>query len=90
MISNRLVCGILLTSLTLVVYIQPVNSDSSIIFFDDFNDGVADGWTQHLGTWSKKEMRHEAYRAKVCFWPDCVLYERLDLGPEPVEYQCLG
>ncbi|MEM2249308.1 MAG: family 16 glycoside hydrolase [Candidatus Bathyarchaeia archaeon] len=23
----------------------------AVIFFDDFNDGVADGWTQNLGTW---------------------------------------
>jgi len=23
-----------------------------LIFFDNFNDGVADGWTKHLGTWN--------------------------------------
>ncbi len=23
-----------------------------VIFFDDFNDGIADGWAEHLGSWS--------------------------------------
>jgi parallel beta-helix repeat protein len=28
-----------------------VRSDSSVLFHDNFEDGVADCWTEHLGTW---------------------------------------
>jgi hypothetical protein len=42
----------LFTVLTLTSSIQSVkSSDSEVLFFDDFNDGVADGWAQHLGNW---------------------------------------
>lgn len=30
---------------------QPVNASPEVLFFDDFNDGVADGWNQWRGTW---------------------------------------
>ena len=28
------------------------DTETEEIILDDFNDGVADGWTEHLGTWS--------------------------------------
>ncbi len=37
---------------TLTFNIQPVKADPEVLFFDDFNDGIADGWTEHLGTWN--------------------------------------
>ena len=43
-------------------YAPPINAsltigikrigEGSTIFSDDFNDGIADGWTEHLGTWN--------------------------------------
>ena len=43
-------------------YAPPINASLTIdferiaygpeIFFEDFNNGVADGWTEHLGTWN--------------------------------------
>jgi len=44
---------LLIYILTLTFNILPVKSiNSEVLFFDDFNDGVADGWTEHLGTWN--------------------------------------
>jgi len=31
---------------------KPAESSGSLPFSDNFNDGIADGWTEHLGTWS--------------------------------------
>ena len=55
--KNRTIVGIMLsllvtTMLTLALNIQPVKSNPGVLFSDDFNDNVADGWTEHLGTWS--------------------------------------
>jgi hypothetical protein len=36
---------------TLTFKIQPAKSNPETVFFDDFNDGVADGWTEHSGAW---------------------------------------
>jgi hypothetical protein len=33
----------------LVVNLDTVNADT--MFYDNFNDGVADGWTQYDGSW---------------------------------------
>jgi len=54
--SRKTVSGIMLTllltsALTLALNIEPVKASPEMPFFDDFNDGVADGWTQWLGTW---------------------------------------
>ncbi len=43
---------LLASMLTLALDIQTVRSNPEIPFFDDFNDGVADGWAEHLGSWS--------------------------------------
>jgi parallel beta-helix repeat protein len=54
---KKLVSGIILTllltsMLTLAFDIQPAKSNPETVFFDDFNDGGANGWTESLGTWS--------------------------------------
>jgi len=55
---KRIISGIMLTLLLIGMLIlkfdvKPVESSGSeVLFFDDFDDGVADGWTEHLGTWS--------------------------------------
>lgn len=54
---KRSVSGIILILLTsmlaLKFNVKPVESSGSeVLFFDDFNDGVADGWTPQRGyTW---------------------------------------
>jgi len=53
-ISSEVVLILLLTMgfLTLKL-VQPVESlDLGVLFFDDFDDGVADGWTEYSGSWS--------------------------------------
>jgi len=39
------------TSLT-IDFRRITEVEGEVLFFDDFNDDVADGWTEHLGTWS--------------------------------------
>ena len=51
---KRIIFGIMLILiligvLTLISNIRPVESVSEVLFFDDFDDGVADGWTVNLG-----------------------------------------
>jgi hypothetical protein len=34
--------------------------EGKVLFFDDFNDGAADGWTQNLGTWNVSDGKYVA------------------------------
>ncbi|MEM3616614.1 MAG: LamG-like jellyroll fold domain-containing protein [Candidatus Bathyarchaeia archaeon] len=47
---------IILSTLTILIVTFNANfgsmKASNLLFFDDFNDGVADGWTEHVGTWN--------------------------------------
>ncbi len=52
-ITSGIVLTLLITALLpLALNIHLVESNPDLLFSDDFNDGVADGWTEHLGTWS--------------------------------------
>jgi hypothetical protein len=52
-VSGLMLALMLIGMLTLAFNIKPAESSNpEVLFFDDFNDGVADGWTEHLGTWS--------------------------------------
>jgi len=51
--SLGVILALLMTSmLTLALNIQTAKSDPGVLFSDNFDDGVADGWTEHMGTWS--------------------------------------
>jgi hypothetical protein len=52
---KKAILGIMVLLFTVMVTSNIVFSVASSapvpVFFDDFNDGIADGWTEHLGTW---------------------------------------
>lgn len=51
--SKLFLIGILLPALIFTLPSYTIKSSySELIFFDDFNDGIADGWTEHLGSWN--------------------------------------
>jgi len=37
---------------SLTIDFMRTTKEGEALFFDDFNDGTADGWTEHLGTWN--------------------------------------
>lgn len=37
---------------SLTIDFMRIAAEGEVLFFDDFNDGVADGWTEHLGAWN--------------------------------------
>ncbi|MEM2129704.1 MAG: LamG domain-containing protein [Candidatus Bathyarchaeia archaeon] len=52
-LTRLIVLGFLLSTAGIVFDIMPANSSNpGVTFSDDFNDGVADGWTVHSGSWS--------------------------------------
>ncbi len=52
---RKLSCTAILASLILCLLVFPViiqDTNALLYFSDTFDDGVADGWTEHLGLWS--------------------------------------
>lgn len=45
---------------SLTISFSRLQSEATVLFFDDFNDGAADGWTQNLGTWNVVDGKYVA------------------------------
>jgi parallel beta-helix repeat protein len=54
LVSETMLTLLLISMLAFSFNIQPAKTDADkeALFFDDFDDGLADGWTENLGVWS--------------------------------------
>lgn len=65
--AKKAISGVMLTLLILSMFTLTFNvphveaPSPEVPFFDDFNDGVADGWTQWLGTWYVDNREYVAF-----------------------------
>jgi hypothetical protein len=97
-IMKKAILGVMLLLFIAVVTSNFIVASSAPVpvFFDDFNDGIADGWTEHLGTWNvvngEYHVRVGTYENGIATVnelnvTDCIIETMLRFGDAEIGYR---